>query len=176
MAWPGWAGLGLSWGFYVRLIFKDRVGLEENILHPVCSSGEQQCQACWVPLTTEQLSSDLSWELAYRAECCPLTSGQRPSMDRGPFPVLALLAPWNASPQGPSSERTWHSLPRECGSGPVTHASQGNAGRASRASTLVAISLSLSHPSQAAQEHSCRLDPGHNSPAQSSTGRNNALM
>lgn len=44
----GWAGLGLSCDFNVRLIFKDRVGLEENILLAVGSSGEQQCQACRV--------------------------------------------------------------------------------------------------------------------------------
>lgn len=36
----GQAGLGLNWDFYVWLIFKDRVGLKENILHSVCSFGE----------------------------------------------------------------------------------------------------------------------------------------
>lgn len=39
VARPGWAGRGLSWGFYVWLIFKDRVGLEGNTLHSVLLGG-----------------------------------------------------------------------------------------------------------------------------------------
>lgn len=126
MAWPGLAGLGLSRAFYVWLVFKDRVGLGENTLLAVRSSGGSSARLAGVSHRTATIV-----RLFPKACMCRCVSFSKfgPETKDGQKTRFSVARWLHGCPARPPAVTL---LQEGLGNGQVTRASQGDAGRGQR--------------------------------------------